>query len=289
MNMTSPSTSAASETLTIAASRGPHGATARVDSFAYRYPATTVRIDGHPWSYRRTANGPTPLLLLPGAHGSTAAFFDLVARLPARDLIAVDPPYGMPPERLGLALGALLQHIGVESVLGFGVGVGGYLLQLLMRARPRLVTAALLVNSFSRGLSHYGAGEPIMDDDRTLFLHDRMAASRASGPTAGERTLAHAMPHLMGTYQTSAQYRDAQRLAYHGGPAWSDHMGKGRVAIVRCGDDYSMPARAAEDLRLAYPLASYFSLANGGPHPHISCPETLASLIWTWFDRPNEG
>jgi pimeloyl-ACP methyl ester carboxylesterase len=253
-----------------------------------RYPVRSIEVAGQAWTVQDTgagaADGPPPLVLLPGALGTGEVFWRVLDALGAsRRVLALGFPPLPSASALAASLAGLLDALQLARVDLLGTSLGGYVAQAFALAHPQRIRRLVLANTFHDprlqqarwpAVSEYAKQEPA-----DILAAARRQLADGAEPTARHTELKRLMLELVGCHQDAHAVR-AMRLAV----LTAEELPKvpieeGRIALI---DDSADPVIAEEtrrQLRQRYAAARHFDIRGGGHFPANLQPQTYIEAI----------
>jgi len=237
------------------------------------------------WSY--CTYGPKeaahPLVLIPGVSGTSSCFFRQFLSLPTKGyrLIAVDAADYETHLDWCKGLDLFLDAINVSKAHLFGVGLGGYLIQLYTSWRPKRVLSLVLCNTFC-DTSYYKDRAPCapMFHLMPLFMLQRTLLNNFPKEKLSSR-VAEAVDFMVEEVEHFTQAILSSRLVLNCTDGLlkpqnvTNHFDDAKITIIQTTDQTSVPVTLQNEVSKFYPNAKIGLIKGGGDFPFISAFEEV--------------
>lgn len=252
----------------------------RIAAFAATYPLSEfIDSTGARWGFRSLGASGRPLLMLPGASGTSEFFLDVAPALAAtRRVILIDYPGGPEPDGLATGLVGLMDRLGLGQTDILGSSYAAYWGQILARDHAGRIDRLVLANGFTS--KEDLAGNPLFDtaileatDARTLQGQWLERARQAPHPVLGP-LMVRAMEGGLQADDLRGRLLQVSRAV----PITDLALPQDRITILDCQDDAIIPAAARDRLRQRFPGATHLS-AKGGHYPYATEPAAYTACL----------
>lgn len=242
--------------------------------------------DGLDWEYIDAGEGALPLILLPGALGTSETFYkQILSFQDTQRIIAVNYPAATDPARICTGLPKLMDVLGVQKFNLFGTSLGGYLAQRVVSSHPARVAKVMVANSFVRS--------------------DRIVASDAFNPQRAQELSAEAIQAYwrarvnQNVTTNGLSELSAVQLDFLETPRYAHQLRmrlltlenckepptslRGNAVVLDCEDDPVIDPQTRLEVRHLHPSARIYSLSQGGHYPYLVNVEKFNRILQDEF------
>ena len=246
------------------------------------HPVQTILVDGLAWELIDAGSRGTPLLMLPGALGTSETFYKQILHFsPRQRIISVNYPAISNPEQLCESLHNLLLELGITRIHLFGTSLGGYLAQLFAQKYPDLLASAVVANSFlhAERILATSMFDPLPAQTMSAADLQTMWRTRVEKAVAekGASELSGVQLDVLSN-EFYAPHLQARLLTLPNCMMTMDPV-HSRLAIVDCEDDMVVDPQSRMEVRARYPAARVHSLSTGGHYPYILNAEKFNQIL----------
>jgi maspardin len=229
-------------------------------------------IDGLDWEYIDAGEGTLPLVLLPGALGTSETFYKQILSFKgAQRIISVNYPAVTDPILICSGLAKLMDKLDLQKINLFGTSLGGYLAQRFVGSCPNLVARVMVANSFVR--SDRILASDAFNPQRAHELSDEAIQAYWRGrvnqsvTTNGLSELAAVQLDFLDAPRYAHQLR--MRLLTLENCKEPPSPLKGNAVVLDCEDDPIIDSQTSLEVRHRHPSARIYSLSRGGHYPYL--------------------
>jgi pimeloyl-ACP methyl ester carboxylesterase len=245
-----------------------------------------VSIDGLDWEYIDAGKGSLPLILLPGAMGTSETFYKQILGFKgSQRIISVNYPAVTDPALITEGLASLIEALGLQKINLFGTSLGGYIAQRFAGLRSDLVSRVMIANSFVRSdrILKSDAFNPLRahqltDDAIQAYWRTRITQGTS---TNGPSELAGVQFDFLSTPGYARQLR--MRLLTLENCKQPPAPIKSNAVIMDCEDDSIIDPETSLEVRHCHRSARIYSLSHGGHYPYINNSHNFNEILQNEF------
>lgn len=243
-----------------------------------KFAVSTVSIDGVSVEITRTHGTGKPLIMLPGAQGTSETFYrQILAWGAVRDVISINYPSGKNAASQAEFLLKLVKSLGIENFDILGTSYGAYLAQWIALASPASVSRLILGNGFcdprpaqtAEKLRHLESSAPEEIKEEVLGRLEK----------SPESELRSTMLDLIGKKQTAQAVHERMLAVQRAGVVPILVFPDSNILLIDCDNDPLISPEMRETLRQRYPGAQHRTIAGGGHYPYISTPDAYNRIV----------
>jgi len=226
---------------------------------------------------------PIPLIMLPGAGGSSDCFFKQVLGLSAKGfrVISVKYPAIYFFQEFVSSFERFMDALEISKFHLFGSGLGGFLAQVYALERPERLESLLLCNTFcdSSYFSEQATCFSLFSYMPEFYLKKILLDNFPKGPFEPEQQAA--LEFMTKQVNKLSQQDVAARLTLNTTPLSIDlpKVDSKRVTVVHTFDTCVTPAYMSEQLAARYLGCRLAQLKTGGDFPYLACPDEFNMMI----------
>lgn len=243
-----------------------------------KFAVSTVDIDGASVEITRTHGAGTPLIMLPGAQGTSETFYQQILAWGARrDVVSINYPAGKNASSQAAFLLRLIKSLGIENFDILGTSYGAYLAQWIALASPVSVSRLVLGNGFcdprpaqtAEKLQH-------LESSTAEAIKEEVVVRLEKSP---ESELRSAMIDLIGQKQSPQAVRDRMLAVQRADIVPVLVFPGSHMLLIDCDNDPLISPEMRESMRQRYPEAQHSTIAGGGHYPYISTPDAYNRIV----------
>lgn len=248
-----------------------------------KYPVSTVDIDGVSVEVTRTHGVGMPLIMLPGAQGTSETFYRQILAWGDRcDVVSINYPAGGNAASQAAFLLRLIKSLAIETFDILGTSYGAYLAQWIALASPASVNRLVLGNGFCdprpaqtpEKLQHLESSTP-------EAIKEEVIARLEKSP---ESELRSAMLDLIGQKQSPQAVRDRMLAVQRADVVPAMVFPGSHMLLIDCDNDPLISPEMREAMRQRYPNAQHSTIAGGGHYPYISASDAYNRVVAGFLD-----
>eukprot|EP00301_Raphidiophrys_heterophryoidea_P026868 c9365_g1_i1.p1 GENE.c9365_g1_i1~~c9365_g1_i1.p1 ORF type:complete len:295 (-),score=63.22 c9365_g1_i1:175-1059(-) len=239
------------------------------------------------WEYfdsgvRNEANE-APIVMLPGAGGSSDCFYKQVLGLSAKGhrVISVKFPAIYSYQDFVSSFERFLDALELSKIHLFGAALGGFLAQVYAQERPERLESLILCNTFcdSSYFAEQSACLPFFGYMPEFYLKKIILDNFPKGPFDSEQE--RAVDFMVRQVEKLSQQDVAARLTLNTIPLSIDlpKISSSLVTVIHTFDTCSTPAFMLEQLAARYPGCRLAQLKTGGDFPYLATPAEFNMMI----------
>lgn len=243
-----------------------------------KFPVTTVQVDGVSVEITRTNGGGKPLVMLPGAQGTSETFYrQILAWGSARDIVSINYPAGKNAAAQADLNLRLLKSLDIGQFDVLGTSYGAYLAQWIALASPSSVGRLVLGNGFCDATPAQTAEKlQHLESSTPDAIKEEVVSRLEKSP---ESELRSAMLDLIEKMQSPQAVRD-RMLAVQKADIVPPLLASGpHMLLIDCDNDPLISPAMREAMRKRYPEAQHSTLTGGGHYPYISTPDAYNRIV----------
>ena len=231
----------------------------------------------------RTGGDGKPIILLPGAQGTSEIFFkQLLAWGGKRNMLSLTYPPLTDPELLAENVVALANKLQLQSFDIIGSSYGGYLAQWISVKHGERVGKLVIGNSFQ---DPRPAQSPEKLQGLEVKSGDELKAEAVARLAAmPDNEFRHTMLDLVGSHQPASTLRSRMIAVQKAVPVPSLSIDNSRLLIIECDNDPLISAPMRDAIRLHYSGAKHCTINGGGHYPYLLKPDEYNAEVAAFLE-----